>query len=149
MKPFRFPLERVLEWRKEQAERERAALRLLAGERDAVLAHRHSLEAQRAEEERALLNDAVLDVSRLAALETWRAWVRGETARLEIALREVEERISAQRQRVVEAERKVRLLERLRDKSFRNWRLALDKELENFAAEAYLMRWKSRSFTAH
>jgi len=149
VKPFRFPLERVLEWRKEQAERERAALRLLAGERDAVLAHRHSLEAQRAEEERALLSDAVLDISRLAALETWRAWVRGETARLEIALREVEERISAQRQRVVEAERKVRLLERLRDKSFRNWRLALDKELENFAAEAYLTRWKSRSFTAH
>lgn len=148
MKPFRFPLERVLEWRKGQAESERAALRLLVGERDAVQSRRRSLETELVEEERAILDAAVLDVPRLAALEAWRAWVRGESTRLENTLRELEQRISVQRQRLIDAERRVRLLQRLKDKSFRNWRLALDKELESFAAEAYLARWRSRSFTA-
>jgi len=44
----------------------------------------------------------------------------------------------------VEAQRRARLLEKLRGRRLEEWRMAGDREMENFAGEAFLARWRKR-----
>jgi hypothetical protein len=43
---------------------------------------------------------------------------------------------------VAEARRRVRLIEKLEDRRFRQWQANADREEENLSAELYLARWK-------
>jgi hypothetical protein len=43
-----------------------------------------------------------------------------------------------------EADRKVRVVDRLREKQLAKWRKDLEKETESFASEAFLSRLQSR-----
>jgi len=142
MKPFRFPLDRVLEWRREELETEQAALRALQAERERLQARRRMLEGNLEAEQRALVASPSVDSQALEALESWKVWVRGEFRRLEILAQELDGRIAVQRFKTLEAQRRVKLLERLREKAYRRWTAELNRELENFAAEAYLARWR-------
>jgi hypothetical protein len=49
--------------------------------------------------------------------------------------------------RLIEANRGVRLLEKLRDTQQIRWRRAFDRETETFAGEAFLHRLQSRKET--
>jgi hypothetical protein len=80
----------------------------------------------------------------LAALGSFRLHVRKKNAELAARRVECEARLAAGRGEMLEARRRLRLLERLRDRRFEDWRLARDKELEELAAESYLARWTSR-----
>jgi len=44
----------------------------------------------------------------------------------------------------LEARRRFRLLDSLKQRRFEDWRLARDKELEELASESYLARWTGR-----
>jgi hypothetical protein len=44
---------------------------------------------------------------------------------------------------MLEARRRCRLLERLRERRWDEWKAAADRELEETAAESYLARWES------
>lgn len=143
MKPFRFSLERVLEWRREELEKEETALRALSAERERLQARRRMIEESLEAEQRALIRSASVSSQTLAALESWKGWVRAEIRRLDHHAQELERRITTQRLRVLEAQRRVKLLERLREKARRRWTAEWNRELENFAAEAYLARWRS------
>jgi len=52
------------------------------------------------------------------------------------------EQIAAQQVRIIEAQRRARLLEKLRSRRLEEWRVAGEREMENFAGEAFLARWK-------
>jgi hypothetical protein len=54
------------------------------------------------------------------------------------------EQIAARQARIVEARRRARLLEKLRGRRLEEWRIAGEREMENFAAEAFLARWQPR-----
>ncbi len=140
MKPFRFPLERVLEWRREELETEQAALKALHAEKERTHSQRRSLVENLEAEQRALVASPSVSSQALAALESWKGWVRGEIRRLESYLQELDRRIGWQRHKTLEAQRRVKLLERLREKAHRKWKAELDRELEAFAAEAFLAR---------
>jgi len=60
-----------------------------------------------------------------------------------LALRRVacERQSAAQRQKVLEAQRQCRLLERLEHRRHAEWRRAADREMESLAAESFLARW--------
>jgi hypothetical protein len=45
---------------------------------------------------------------------------------------------------MLEARRRLRLLERLRERRLAEWCSARDKELEDLVSEAYLAKWKRR-----
>jgi hypothetical protein len=45
---------------------------------------------------------------------------------------------------MLEARRRLRLLERLKDRRMAEWRAARDKELEELASESYLAKWQRR-----
>jgi hypothetical protein len=52
------------------------------------------------------------------------------------------EEILKQRARVVDANRRVKLLEKLKDRRLVEWRLAWQRETDSLASEAFLARWQ-------
>jgi len=69
---------------------------------------------------------------------------RGESARrrrnLEAELEQERQRLAAQRRVLVEANRRVELLERLKEKALADWSHQWDKEQEQTATEVYLAK---------
>ncbi|MBI4877812.1 MAG: hypothetical protein HY822_24535 [Acidobacteria bacterium] len=140
MKRFEFPLERVLKWRRARLDAELAALGGLRTEAQAIDERRSAIDSERAAAERALAGAAILEARQLEALDGFRAWSQRESRRLSGQRAECERRIDAQRQRVAEARRGFRLLERLRQVRQAEWSAQLDRELENLAGELHLAR---------
>ncbi len=66
---------------------------------------------------------------------------------LEARTREAEGALAVEMKRLIEANRGVRLLEKLRHTEQDRWRLAFGRELEAFAGEAFLHRLQSRKRT--
>ena len=77
----------------------------------------------------------------LAALSAFRGAVRDKEKA--IAARRVESSKAADAQMAVmlQAQRRCRLLERLRERRLSEWRTAEDRDLEQLATESYLARW--------
>jgi hypothetical protein len=141
MKPFRFPLEKALAWRRTRFEIARAQL----GQRTAAVA---SIDRARAEVEAAGIAAEIevrgsgdLKGRDLAALAGLRAHLRTADKRLVAARIEAERKEAEQRDATLQARREARLLERLRERRLRQWNAAALKEMEDAAAEAYLARW--------
>jgi flagellar FliJ protein len=141
---FRFRLESVLAWRAAQLEAEEQRLRQLVEERAAVERGMAEVEAARMEAERQVRRAGDFAAADLWALAAYREAARLRTAALAVRLRECEDRITAQRERVAAARRRTRLLERLRERRFEEWRYLENREMEQFAGDAFLARWKRR-----
>lgn len=138
MKKFAFPLERVLRWREQQAEVEEERLRALFSESARIRAGIADLEDKRAAAERALVSFSIADSGQLAALDAWRLHLRNEHARLEGCAESCARGIHRQQQAVLEARRRHRLLERLRERVWRTWQSECDREQEQIAADVHL-----------
>lgn len=140
MKRFEFRLERVLEWRRAQLDIELAALGRLTAEAQAIDRRRGEIEAERASAESSLFASATAEAQQLAALDAFRAWAREECGRLANRRAEWERKIAEQRQKLLEARRRSRLLERLKERRRAEWDAEFNRELENLAGELYLAR---------
>jgi len=140
MTGFRFRLEKVLSWRRSQLElaeqdfrREAAAL----AELDRAAAE---LEARGIHTEAAVRDWSALQGRDLAALSGFRLYLERRAKEI-AALRAGQARKLAERQQVMlEARRRCRLLERLRERRLAEWQSASAHELEQLAAESYLAR---------
>ena len=148
MNAFRFPLEKVLGWRRAELDLAELKFQRLTA---AVAAVDHAL----AELETAGIRAEILvrDWSPvcgrdLAALGSFRLHVRKKNAELAARRVECEARLAAGRGEMLEARRRLRLLERLKERRFEAWRLARDKDLEDLASESYLARWAGRLHAA-
>jgi recombinational DNA repair protein RecR len=80
----------------------------------------------------------------LAALGSFRLYVKMKER--EIATRRVEcqQKLDAQQRVMLEARRRCRLLERLKERRFSEWELAQNREVEQLATESYLAQWSRR-----
>lgn len=141
MKRFQFRLESVLNWRERQSDLEEAKLQALFEELHALGSALERNAADRAQAERAVFGARQIDPAELAALDPHREWLARDRRRIEERRRNCEQRIEAQRIQLMEAERKVRLLERLRGRRRQEWQAEADRELEQTAAESFLARW--------
>lgn len=140
MRRFRFGLESVLRWRQHQLEVEQFALEALLAERERIRSQIWQNRQAGAAAQREILAQPEIEAAELVALEAWVRRLAAERTRLEKAGEECETRISAQRGRVLEARRRLRLLERLRERRFQEWRAELERESETLAAESFLSR---------
>src|SRR5207248_352992 len=77
----------------------------------------------------------------LAALGAFRLRVRSQESELARRREESARLLAAQQKLMLEARRRCRLLERLKDRRLAEWKSACDHELEEVAAESYLARW--------
>lgn len=140
MKRFSFPLERVQRWRRGQAELEEMNLRHLLAELHATDARRRHLVEEREQAEAAILSQKTAAAEELSGLDSFRQYVKAQGRALDEIRRQQQEKIAAQRQRVIEARRRLELLERLHHKARGEWQAAFNKEQEDMAAELFLAK---------
>jgi capsule polysaccharide export protein KpsE/RkpR len=146
MKAFQFRLDQALRWRATQADLARAKVAAVAGQLSGLQGQMESLRIQ--------LSGGARDVVRGTdglSLETWAAYLkkaRREMTLIEKQIREAERSLGEQLRLLVEANRKVRLLENLKQSERNHWNAELDRELDKSSGEAFLIRYNRESSRA-
>lgn len=148
MKKFHFPLERVREWREKQVAIEEVHLERLYTERRGILGRIGDLCAERDLNDRAVLKGASTDSLLLQALGEFRRFARFRESNLAREQSQCDERIAAQRLKIIEGQRKVRLLDKLKQKKHKAWTIDFEREIDEQAAEAFRSKWSARSGAA-
>jgi hypothetical protein len=138
MKAFSFRLEKALDWRRQQLELEENRYRRQA----AVLADldraRADLEASAIRAEVQVRTWTPLAGRDLATLARFREYVSHTEQTLAVRRAACECQLREQEKVMMEARRRCRLLERLRERRWEQWRVDCDREWEQFAAEWFL-----------
>lgn len=144
MPRFRFPLENVLSWRRAELLAEETRLAPVVAEAQRLDRLREEMAGAREHAQDQLLAAGAVDGSDLAALASYRIWLGKRQAAVERQSAQCRQQVAAQRGRVVEAHRRLRLLEKLKEHRLEEWRAAEERDIENFASEAFLARWPAR-----
>ena len=142
MRNFRFSLERVLSWRRTELQAEEARLAALFAERSRLDTARAEIRAARDGAGNRLLQAEAVDGIELESLEGYRRRMEKELIAMDRRRAQSAEAILKQRATVVDAHRRVRLLEKLKDRRLGEWRLDWQRENENLASESFLARWR-------
>ncbi len=144
MRRFSFSLDRVLHWRRSQAELEEMRLEELFGQIRLVRSNLGELQRQMSRGEQALLAAArqgeAIEARDLAALEEFRVFARRRQQELRRQEAEIEWKISEQQKAVAEARRAVKALEKLRERKYEEWVRELDREEARLIDELFLSR---------
>lgn len=140
MKRFQFRLAKIQHYRRQQLEVEEAKLQAILPERQALDAEATRIETERAQAKTFLMLTGSADAQDLSASEVYLRHLGKQQKRVEAKITEWQMRVDLQRQAVMEAQRCLRLLERLEWKQRREWQADVDREQENLAAELYLAR---------
>ena len=141
MKTFRFPLQRVLEWRALQLRVEEEKLASLQQQLTALLQLREKLAAERNRSQSHLFASGTAAGSDLQTWALYQARLVKQQELLKTQLLQCEKLTLEQRQRLMKARTDHRVLERLKERRWRQWVYLNDRELEDSAAEAYLSKW--------
>ncbi len=140
MKAFEFRLERIAEiWQKE-AEISREQLQLLLNELMRLENERHALLMQSESERAVLARRTDLTGQDLMAFSQFQGHVTRRSKEIDDQKAKVQTKAEAQRLIVLEAERRVKLLNRLRERKLQDWKLESARELENLASDSHLAR---------
>jgi hypothetical protein len=144
MQNFRFRLAKVSEWYtrlyQEEERRFTAFLAALVEARKAIAAH----QAERLAIERDMQSRATIPARELVALNLYRLGARKREAELNVVRQRCESEVEAQRVKLRAAERRVRLLEKLRDRRLAEHTYAETRELEELASDAYFAKWAAK-----
>jgi flagellar export protein FliJ len=128
MKAFRFRLDRVLDWRRTEMDLQQSRLKQIHATMSRLDQEREAMESAQAEAARALLARPAVDGTDLHALSMYRAAVRLHTARLARKRREHESELAVQQQKLLEARRRLRLLENLKDRRRVEWNYEANRQ---------------------
>jgi hypothetical protein len=145
MRAFIFPLRQALKWRKTQLELEENKLRQVAGKLEELALAQVKLDLVKGRAEGTVRQATMVDAGDLWALAAYRERLIAELRALALQRIECERQLAAQRQKVLEAQRQCRLLEKLEQRRHAEWLREADRELENLAAESFLSLWNRRS----
>ena len=141
MKAFRFPLQRVLEWRALHVRTEEEKLATLQN-RLAEIAHRESeLALKELNAEMEVMQQPTVPGSDFRALAAFQIRLRNQRASLQASRRTLESQIAEQRKALLKARKDHKIVEALKEKRLRQWIYLNDRELENTAAESYISNW--------
>ena len=138
MTAFRFRLARVLDWYRNQSQIEEERLRVSTDR--AVQArmeferHQNDVIARQME----LIQSPQPRASELAALDPFRRKAQQMEVQLHQKCRNDEQAMDNQRRITLAAQRRVRLVEKLRDRRLSEYQYEADKELEQLASETHL-----------
>jgi flagellar export protein FliJ len=130
MRKFQFRLDRVLDWRRTEMEMEETRLKQLRAVHAAIEQERAALESARDSAGRTLLGQPSVYGAELQLLSGYNAAVKLLSARLAEKQRASEQAAAAQQQKLLEARRRLRLLENLRDRRLAEWKYETERQLE-------------------
>lgn len=142
MKTFRFPLQRVLEWRSLQQRVEEEKLAGLQQQHAGLLQIREQLSAARDRSESHLFASGSAAGSELQSWALYQARLAKQQELLKARLAQCEKLIVEQRQRLLKARTDHRVLEKLKERRWRQWVYLNEREVEDTAAESYLAKWR-------
>jgi flagellar FliJ protein len=142
MKTFRFPLQKALELRARQLELEEAKFQHAAAALAAVDRERDLLLSARTQAEALVRGAEPVPGEDLAALGAFRRHTEIEQKRIAQRRAQSEKALEEQRGVMLEARRRLRLLEKLKERRHAEWSAAEAKELEEMASESYLAQWR-------
>lgn len=141
MGPFRFRLARVLDWRQEQCQVEQNRLAALyAASSRTKMELQQLLETQLATE-RMLVSASAIPAGELQALSEYRRSGKIKEQRLRENLQRCERDIAAQIEVLKTARLRVHLLEKLQARRLAEHTYAMNRELEELAADTYLAKF--------
>lgn len=143
--PFRFRLERVLEWERKNLDREKRITAECQGHLAEVREAIARLHAEHLMIEREWLDKKAIAGSDAASLGRYRLGVRKAERTLFTEQERRERDLHQQTAKMLEVQRKVRVLENLRGRKLREYTYVLDRELEQVAAESHLAGWGPRN----
>ena len=137
MKAFTFRLEQALRWRGTQVVAQQSRVATATAQRGAVEALLESARAEAAGGAADIIREPTsFPLSSYAAfIDRSRSRIRQLEANLAVA----ERALAAERDQLVSANRKLRLLENLKRDAQLRWRIEFDRELSVFADEAFLV----------
>ena len=141
MKAFHFSLERVLEWHAAQLLVEEAELRRIGAQAVALERAAVSLDEARTAAENGVRLLTPISGSDLKALAAYRLTAEKRRQMLLEKLIETQKQVVAQRGRLMEARRKHRLVEKLRERRLTEWTMESNREIEQNAADSYLAKF--------
>ena len=142
MRAFRFPLQKALELRARQLDLEEAKFQRAAAALAAVDREREVLLSSLTAAEALVRGVATVPGEDLAALGAFRVRTGAEEKRIAQRRAQSEKALEEQRSIMLEARRRLRLLERLKERRHAEWSAEAAKELEEMASESYLARWR-------
>lgn len=141
MGPFRFRLARVMDWYEKQSHLEAERLRMCAGQvvrmQGEIDQHKKDVLTHQME----LLAKPNPEAHELAALGPFQRGGRKQEHRLRQKLKQGEQATEQQREISQAAQRRLRLIEKLRDRRLAEHVYLFDRELEEIASEAHLARY--------
>jgi hypothetical protein len=142
VKSFRFPLDRALHIRRAQLEIEQAKLQRLVRDREQLESQAQDIRNESSATRKALTTQSLFAAGEIATMPDYQRGAKLRLHKLEQQKNALIGKAQEQRRVTIEAERKVKLLEKLRSKRLGEWQTGMNNEQENFAADAYLARWK-------
>ena len=141
MQAFRFRLERVLAWHRKQAQLEESRLIPRMAQVDRVQNEIAGLKAERLMIEHGVVAGAIIDAQDFAALGFYRLRATAKELELEVELERRQKDVRDQMEILKAAQRRVRLVEKLRERRAGEHAYLADRELEAVAAAAHLANW--------
>jgi hypothetical protein len=141
MNSFRFPLQKVLDWRHTQLELEEARFKQQLAALATLDRERAGWEAAGIKAEIQVRSWKPLAGADLTALGDFRLNVKQREKEIDARRLQCRKSLEAQQSAMLEARRRCRLLERLKDRRLAEWQSARDHELEQLASESFLAKW--------
>ena len=142
MSTFQFPLQRVLSWRETQLSIEEADLDRLRFELKTVETALEDLASREAIENEVFQVARSLSGAELAGLANAREWMVRERKRIQSRIADCLRGIELRTAAVTEARRKVRLMERLKERRRVSWTLEANRCLEELASDSAIAAWR-------
>ena len=141
MKSFEFQLQKALEWRQAQLELEEVKFKQHLAEVASLDSARAALRAAGSHAEVQVRGWQPVAGRDVTALGGYR--LRVQEQEQEIAGRRAQRQTALEKQQaaMLEARRRCRLLERLKERRQNEWQKAGNRELEELAAESFLAAW--------
>ena len=144
MKAFQFPLAKALDWRRIQLELEEARYKQQIASLAGLDQQRAEVEASGIRAEIQVREWSPIAAGDLSALGNFRLHVKSQESEIARRRFEAAQKLAEQQKLMLEARRRWRLLDRLKDRRLTEWTTGRDREVEQIAAESYLARWHRR-----
>jgi flagellar export protein FliJ len=144
MTTFQFPLQRALDWRRTQLELAEARVEQQLAAMAEIDQARSELYAMGRRTEVEVRQFPALEGGDLSALGSFRLAIKVRGKELAAKHVECQKELAARQTVMLEARRRCRLLERLKERRRKEWQSAADRELDELAADSYLAQWARR-----
>jgi flagellar export protein FliJ len=141
MTAFRFRLQKVLDLRHTQLETEESRFKQQLAALAGLDSERAGWAAAGSKAETQVRDFNQLAGSDLTALGNFRLTVEQQQKEIDGRRLECHKSLEAQQSTMLEARRRCRLLERLKEKRLAEWTSERDHELEQLASESFMAKW--------